>query len=153
MQVSCVQVRGVDRSILAKLPLSLLEANQHGDFALFPRPARAVLRWATFSAGRRFTVGFQWHGHQVHDGGALSLCLGDRQSPCNGCVPGPMRHRSRATCHSRAKDTCSQAGYCFSMAADGIRGAASLPALCPRPVFACQQSQAAPFEFLGKAGR
>ena len=64
------------------------------------------------------------------------------------CVPGPMYHRSRATCHSRAKDTCSQAGYDFSMAADGIRGAASLPALCPRPVFACQQSQAAPFEFL-----
>ena len=33
---------------------------------------------------------------------------------------------------SRAKDTCSQAGDYLSMAADGIRGAASLPALCPQ---------------------
>ena len=64
------------------------------------------------------------------------------------CVPGPMRHRSRATCHSRAKDTCSQAGYYFSTAADGIGEAASSRALCPRRVFACQLNQAAPFEFL-----
>jgi hypothetical protein len=34
-----------------------LEANQHGDFAFFQRPASAVLRWTTFSAGRRFTLG------------------------------------------------------------------------------------------------
>ena len=67
------------------------------------------------------------------------------------CVPGPVYHRSRATCHSRAKDTCSQAGDHFSMAADGIRGAASLPALCPRRVFACQLNQAAPFEFLWRS--
>ena len=82
--------------------------------------------------------------------GALSFCPGAWRSSISSklCVPGPMRHRPRATCHSRAKDTCSQAGYYFSTAADGIRGAASLRALCPRRVFACQPSQAAPFEFL-----
>jgi hypothetical protein len=61
----------------------------HGDFALFQRPASAVLRWTTFSAGRRFTLGFQWYGHQVHDGGTLYLCPGDRQYPWNGACPGP----------------------------------------------------------------
>ena len=83
-------MRGVSSgSILVQLRLQPLEANQHGDFALFQRPASAVLRWTTFSAGRRFTLGFQWYGHQVHDGGTLSLCPGDRQYPWNGACPGP----------------------------------------------------------------
>jgi hypothetical protein len=51
--------RGVSGSILVQLRPQPLEANQHGDrVALFQRPVSAVLRWTTFSAGRRFTFGF-----------------------------------------------------------------------------------------------
>ena len=140
--------RGVDRSILAKLP---------------PQPSRGKSAWRlrplSASCPCSAQVGNVFSGPALHRRLSVARASGARwwgtvslpwrsSISMQRCVPGPMRHRSRATCHSRAKDTCSQAGYCFSMAADGIRGAASLPALCPRPVFACQQSQAAPFEFL-----
>ena len=143
------EYRGVSGLILVQLRPQPLEANQHGDFALFQRPACAVLRWTTFSAGRRFTLGFHWYGHQVHDGGTLSLCPGDRQYPWNGACPGPcVTDPAKTATNVRKTLARRRETICRWLLTASVGLHLCHAALCPRRVLACQLNQAAPFEFL-----